>query len=300
MHSGRAAALAVLLLSLMFICSPAAIAQSRAYRLRLSEDIGQTSRYRLIFDIEMRAEYAGEGALDAGTRRLMELLAQGMKLRTAVEYEQRLAEVAEDGTHVLDVRWHDYQFKGAIGGEQIPEPPGRAEATRDLLSEVARVRTTPAGRTIDVTFSNPRLAAFARQFAQGGMPTYLPERPVRVGDSWTGVASFPLGTPVGGLAAMEIELVHTLKEVREGPAGPIAVIELSGSYSQLQGMEDVGLGVPLYMEASLTGSSLFDIDEGRFVGGRYEMDMFALNATENIEVRLIGHADGTLELLRAR
>ena len=75
------------------------------------------------------------------------------------------------------------------------------------------------------------------------------------------------------------------------------MIELNGSYSQLQAAEDVGLGAPLHMDASLTGSSLFDISQGRFVGGSYQIDMFALSAAEGVEVQLTGHANGTLELV---
>jgi hypothetical protein len=276
----------------------AAAAQDAAYRLQLGDDIGQINRYRLVFDLEMRAEYTGEGALDAGARQLIDALADGMSVSTAVEYDERLMAVDPAGVRTFDVRWHDYQFRGRISGAEIPEPPGRAEATHDLLaSSAARVRTSPTGQTIGVEYSNPRLEAFARQFEQAGMPTYLPENAVRVGDSWTGVASFPLGAGMGGKGSMEIDLVHTLKELRQGTNGPVAVIVLSGSYSQLQAMEDVGLGAPLHLDASLTGSTLFDISQGRFVGGNYQIDMFALSAAEGVEIQLTGHATGTLELV---
>ncbi len=289
--------LAALAIVVALLPDPAA-AQDTTYRLRLSDEIGQVNRYRLVFDLDMRAEYVGEGAIDEGARQLIDALAEGMSVSTAVEYDQRLMAVARNGERTYDVRWHDYEFRGRIGDSEIPEPPGRAEATRDLLaSSAARVRTSPTGQTLGVEYSNPRAGAFARQFEQAGMPTYLPEAAVRVGDSWTGRASFPLGAGMGGKGSMELDLVHTLKELRQGPTGPIAVIEISGSYSQLQGMEEVGLGVPLHMDASLTGSSLFDIGQGRFVGGSYQIDMFALSASEGVEVQLTGHANGKLELL---
>ncbi|MEE9132162.1 MAG: hypothetical protein V3U13_01245 [Gemmatimonadota bacterium] len=276
-----------------------AVAQSPAYRLRLSDAVGQTSRYRLTFEIRMRAEISDQGEPDARTRQLMESLAAGMEMRTIVEYEQRLMVVASDGERVYHVRWYDYQFTGELGGEEIPPPPGYLESMHDLLSQVARVRTTPTGRTIDVTYSHPRLAGLTEGLEQGGMPTYLPEQPVEVGDSWKGTAEIPVGMGAGG-GSLNLELEHTLKEVRPGPEGSIAVIELSGSYSQLQGFEDTRFGVPLHVQASLTGSSLFDIDRGRFVGGRYEIDMFALHAAEGVEIQLTGRANGNLELLNAR
>ena len=275
-----------------------AVAQRPAYRLQLSDTIGQTNRYRLAFDIRIRAEISGQGEPDERTKKLMETLASGMEMRTAVEYEQRLVGVDEDSTRVYNVRWHDYQFSGKLGDEEIPPPPGYLESMRDLLSQTARMRATPSGRTIDVTYSHPRLSGLTSGLDRGGMPTYLPEEPVVIGDSWSSTAEIPLGMGAGG--SLSLKLDHTLREVRTSPEGPIAVIELKGSYSQLQGFEDSGFGVPMHVQASLTGSSLFDIDRGRFVGGRYEIDMFALHAAEGIEIQLTGHANGGLELVNAR
>jgi hypothetical protein len=287
----------VVLLHVAFLVSTAAVVQEPTYRLHLTDEVGQISRYRLVFDLEMRAEYTGGGEVDQAARQFMEALAEGMRVRTAVEYDKRLVAVEPDGVRTFDVRWHDYKFQGLIGEEEIPEPPGRAEARRDLLAaSAARVRTTPTGQVIDVEYSNPRVETLVRQFEQAGMPTYLPETAVRVGDSWTSQASFPLGAGLNA-GSMELDLVHTFKELRQGPAGPIVVIEIAGSYSQLQGMEEVGMGTPLHMDARLTGVSLFDIGRGRFVGGDYQVDMFALNASEGVEVQLTGHANGKLELL---
>jgi hypothetical protein len=276
-----------------------AAAQTPTHALRLSDEVGQTNRYRLTFDIQMRAEYVSEGEPDARTRQLMETLASGLGLHTAVEYEQRLSAVEKDGTRAFDVRWHDFEFTGDIGGRPIAPPPTQVESTRDLLSQRARVRTTPSGRTIDVTYTHPQLA---RQFEQleSAMPTYLPEEAVRVGDRWTSVGQFPVDLSASGAGNMTLELEHTLLEVRPGEGGAVAVIGLSGTFSNLQGIEESGFGAPMHMEASLTGSALFDIDRGRYVGGRYEIDMFAVHAEGGVEVQLTGHANGNLELLVAR
>lgn len=279
-----------------------AAVQTPTHVLRLSDEVGQTNRYRLTFDIQMRAEYVSEGEPDAQTRQLMETLASGLGLHTAVEYEQRLSAVEEDGTRAFEVRWHDFEFTGDIGGRPIPPPPTQVESTRDLLSQRARVRTTPSGRTIDVTYTHPQLAGLARQFEQleSAMPTYLPEQPVRVGDRWRSAGQFPVGLSASGAGNMTLELEHTLLEVRPGEGGPVAVIGLSGTFSNLQGIEESGFGAPMHMEASLTGSALFDIGHGRYVGGRYEIDMFAVHAEGGVEVQLTGHANGNLELLDAR
>ena len=246
----------------------------------------------------MRAEISGQGEPDERTKKLMEALASGMEMRTAVEYEQRLVGVDVDSVRVFNVRWHDYQFSGRLGDEEIPPPPGYLESMRDLLSQTARMRVTPSGRTLDVTYSSPRLSGLTSGLDRGGMPTYLPEEPVAVGDSWSSTAEIPLGMGAGG--SLSLQLDHTLREVMTDPDGPIAVIELTGSYSQLQGFEESGFGVPMHVQASLTGSSLFDIDRGRFVGGRYEIDMFALHAAEGVEIQMTGHANGRLELVNAR
>lgn len=279
-----------------------AAVQAPTHVLRLSDEVGQTNRYRVTFDIQMRAEYVSEGEPDARTRQLMETLASGMGLRTGVEYEQRLSAIEGDGTRVFEVRWHDFQFAGDIGGRPIPPPPIQVESTRDLLSQRARVRMTPSGRTIEVTYTHPQLAGLARQFEQleSAMPTYLPQTPVRVGDRWTSVGQFPVGLAADGAGSMALELEHTFLELRTGEEGRIAVIGLSGTFSNLRGAEESGFGAPLNMEASLTGSALFDIDRGRYVGGSYEIDMFAVHAEGGVEVQLTGHANGTLELLAAR
>ncbi len=246
----------------------------------------------------MRAEISGQGEPDERTKKLMETLASGMEMRTAVEYEQRLVGVDADSVRVFNVRWHDYQFSGRLGDEEIPPPPGYLESMRDLLSQTARMRATPSGRTLDVTYSDPRLSGLTSGLDRGGMPTYLPEEPVAVGDSWSSTAEIPLGMGTGG--SLSLQLNHTLREVRMDSDGPIAVIDLTGSYSQLQGFEESGFGEPMHVQASLTGSSLFDIDRGRFVGGQYEIDMFALHAAEGVEIQLTGHANGRLELMNAR
>ncbi|NIN72402.1 MAG: hypothetical protein GTO46_10895 [Gemmatimonadetes bacterium] len=273
-----------------------AAAQTPTHVLRLSDEVGQTNRYRLTFDIQMRAEYVSDTEPDAQTRQLLEALASGMGLHTAVEYEQRLATVEGDGTRVFEVRWHDFEFTGDIGGRPIAPPPTHVESTRDLLSHRARVRTTASGRTIDVTYSHPGLAGLARQFEQlqSALPTYLPEAPVRVGDRWTSVGQFPVDLSASAAGNMTLELEHTLLDVRPGEEGAVAVIGLSGTFSNLQGVEESRFGAPLHMEASLTGSAQFDIDHGRYIGGRYEIDMFALHAEGGVEVQLTGHANGTL------
>ena len=276
------------------------LAQDTAYQLQLSDRIGEASRYRLTFEIEMKADYSGEGAAEARARELMEALGSGMELRTTVVYEQRLTDVAGDGTRTFQVRWHDYDFSGAIGDVPIPKPPEHVESTRALLSHSAQLRTTASGRTIEVIYTHPDLEALDRRFRQmgGSMPTYLPEDPVVVGDSWTSVVEFPTGISTSaGASTMNLELRHTLKEIRQSPSGPLAVIELAGSYSQMQGIEISGDSPPMHVQVSLTGSTLFDIGFGRFSGGRYELDMLAVHAANGIELQLTGYANGTLELV---
>lgn len=274
-------------------------AQGPKYRLELSGEVGQVSRYRLTFDIRMRAEIKGSEQPDASVRDLVAMLADGMTLRSVMEYEQRLVAVEADGVRTFEVRWHDYDFTGELAGREIPPPSGHVAFTRDLLSQTARVRTTAAGQTVGVDYSHPRLAALARGFEQtdGGMPTYLPGVPVGVGERWTGTARIPLGLGAGAGSSLVLELTHTLREVRNESSGPVAVIDLAGRYSELQAEEESTFGIPLHMEATLTGSSLFNIAQGRFSGGHYELDMFALYAGDGIEVHLTGHADGNQELL---
>ncbi|UCF18158.1 MAG: hypothetical protein JSU87_09330 [Gemmatimonadota bacterium] len=296
------AACALLLLATRGLGDPVGLGQDSRHLLRLSDRVGQTSRYRLAFDIEMRADYAGPPQRDAGVRQLLETLAEGMVLRTALDFEQRLKSVGADGTRTFDVRWHDYAFRGDVGGRPIPPPPGHLDATRELLSRSAEIRTTATGQTLAVDFDHPRLAELAERIEriEGAMPTYLPEVPVAVGDSWTSVAHFPVELTPGGLGSLDLRLEHTLVELRTGVGGPVAVIELRGSYSRLQGLEEGGAGIPIHLQAAMTGRTRFDVAAGRFVDGHYEIDMFALHAADGIEIQLTGHANGTLELVSER
>jgi hypothetical protein len=280
----------------------AALAQDAGHRLQLSDKVDQSNRYRLVFDMRMRADVAGDGELGEQGRRLMEALAEGMTIQTVVEYEQRLIGVASDGVRTFEVRWHDYRFTGKLGDQEVAAPAGYSESLRDLLSQTALIRTTPAGKTIDVTYSHPQLAGLAQKLGQmdGGMPTYLPEKRVAVGDSWRSEVNIPLGMGSGGPEDLTLDMVHTLTDVRQEPGGPIALIELKGSYSQLEGLERSALGTPMHIQASLTGFSIFDIAEGRFAGGEYEIDMFALSSADGIEIQLTGHANGNLELVGAK
>ncbi len=294
----------VLALALLVAWAPSqdAFAQRATHRLRITEQTGQSSRYRLSFDLQMRAEYTVEGEPMAPTQDWIDLARSGMGLRSSVEYEQKLVDVAGDGTRAFEVRWHDYQFSGRVGERQIAPPPGQQELVSILLSQTARFRTTPSGRTIDVTHSDPRIARLTAglQPLEGGVPTSLPEGPVAIGDRWTSTAQVPVGMPTGGPTSMTMELEHTLAELRDGPHGPVAVIAVKGSYSRLRDSDDLSLAEPLHLEATLSGSSLFDVNQGRFVGGRYEVDMFALHAASGVELQLTGHANGKLELLSAR
>ncbi len=280
---------------------PSSVAQTPQYRLRLSDQVGQTSLYRLTFEMRMRAEYSGV-EVDEEARPLIEALASGMSMRTAVEYEQTLAAVEEDGTRNFELRWQSYDFSGTVGEIEVPPPPGYAASASELLSQTALVRTTPTGHIVDVTYSQPRMGGLAGQFRQmrGAMPTYLPEGSVAVGERWSSTTEVPVRLSGDSASTMALELEHTLRELRAGPHGLVAVIDVAGSYKQLLTMGQVTIGIPMHMEARLTGSTAFDLSRGRYNSGSYEIDMFALHASSDTEIQLIGRADGTLELLTSR
>ena len=288
--------------SVALLLTSTAVAQEPTYRLELTDDIGATSRYHVVFQIEMHAEYPGPAA-DERAKQLMEALQSGMELRTAMEFEQRLTDVAEDGTRTFLVRWHDYQFGGTVGERAIPEPPGHDRAVEALLNSSATMRTTPSGRTLSVSYSGTELQALSESLQQlnRSMPTYLPERPVKVGDGWKSVTDFPTALAPGGAGLkMSLELEHTLEEVRQGPDGPIAVVSLRGSYSRLQGVESSTVTAPMHVQLEMTGSTRFHIEDGRFTDGDYQLDMLAVQNVKGVDLEIAGHANGRLELVKAQ
>lgn len=276
--------------------------QPGTYRLRLSDRVGSVNRYRLSFDMDVRAEYSAGAVPNARARRLMQSLGPGIQMRTVMVYEQELTEIAADDTRVFEVRWDDYRFSGKVGGDEVTPPPGADEAVQRILSQTALVRTTARGQTVDVRYETPAFAQAGQELraVQNALPTLLPERPVQPGDHWTGETELPLRMPTGENGMMKLQLRHTLREIQTGPAGPIAVIDLQGSYSDLEGARAQAV-LPMYLEATLTGTARFDIQAGRFNGGEYQVDMFALNTGEKGgELRLTGHATGELKLLDSR
>ena len=282
--------------------SPAAPDRSGTYRLRLSDRVGSLNRYRLSFDMDIRAEYSDGDIPNGRARRLMQSLGPGIQMHTVMEYEQELTNVEPDDTRVFEIRWDDYRFSGKVGGDDVTPPPQADEAVDRILSQTALVRTTARGQTVDVKYDAPAFARAGEELraVQNALPTLLPDGPVQVGDRWTGETELPLRLPTGESGTVKVEMRHTLREIRPGPAGPVAVIDLQGSYSDLEGAR-AGAILPMYLEATLTGTARFDIEAGRFGGGEYEVDMFALNTgEEGGELRLTGHASGELKLLDSR
>jgi hypothetical protein len=296
-HIGGAMSLAAIAVGL------AAPAAAQTHRLELADRPGSVSRYRLTLELRIQAELEEGARPDREARSLIEALGSGIRMHTVTEYDQELERVEEDGTRVFEVRWRDYRFEGRVGDKPVPPPTGHTEAVRDLLARPARVRTTSRGRTLNIDYGHPDLARLAGGAGGpgGAVPAHLPDRPIAVGERWRSVAELPIDLPGGGTRALGFDLEHTLREVRSGPDGPIAVIGFEGSYSRSAGTGDGSeAGLPSHLEATLGGSALFDIRRGRFVGGRYEMDMFALHSGPEGAIELVGRADGRLELVEPR
>lgn len=247
------------------------------------------------FELRMGAEYEGEAPSDRA-RELIGALGSGLQMRMSMVYDQRLREIAADGNRTFEFRWREYDFGGEVNGEPVPEPPGHDAMVERLLARSARVRTTELGQPVAVEYEDPEVERLGGAFGRmpGALPVYLPERPVGAGDRWEGRIELPLEMP-GGPRSVPFRLEHTLREVRPGPDGPVAVIEVRGSYSSLEqaaGGDDAAAA--MHFEATIAGSAEFDIDAGWFRDGRYEIDMYAVEGLDEGSIHLTGHATGAL------
>lgn len=286
------------ILTVVSLAWPFSAHAQQSYLLRLTDRVGDANRYRLSYDLEMQASYDAP-ASDQRAHELMEALGEGMAVATSIDYEQQLEAVGPDGTRTFSVRWHDYDFHSSVGGKPIPKPPGHDDARRSLLAATATLRTTPDGRTVDFEYSDPALASLTERFRQmnNSMPTHLPGHPVVVGERWSSQAELPAGaSPAGQPLRIRLDLGYTLREVREEPDGPIAVIDISGSYSRLEGGEIPRGGGPMHVRFALKGFTLFDVANGRFTFGQYEMDMLAVQNIGGVDLEVTGFSNGKLEL----
>lgn len=273
----------------------ALVAQPPRYRLELTDRVGDVMQYRVEFRMDIRVELGKTDIPDDRGRQLMQALDPGIHMRTTMEYEQELIDVGPEGLRTFELRWRDYEFQGSVGGQAIEPPRGHESALQDLLAEPVLLRASPQGKTESVEYAHPRLArAGALGGVQGALPAQLPDRPVAVAEQWGGSVDLPIELPSGGRATLTFDLEHTLSRVMEGPSGPVAVIAVSGSYARLSGVEEMSSEMPMHLQASLQGEALFDVDAGQFISGDYEVDLFALHASEGVELQLTGHATGTL------
>lgn len=272
------------------------------YELRLSDRVGEVGRYRATFEMRIDADFTEGRAASPRGRQLMEAIGSGIRMKTVMEYEQELEGVGRDGVRTFELRWQDYDFQGSVGDRLVEPPPGHGGRVQELLSRPVHLRATPLGRTVDVDYGHPQLAQLAGGMGglQGAVPAQLPERPIAVGDRWSGVVELPMELPTGRSGSLAFQMEHELQAVEEGPNGPIAVIGIRGSYSHLRGVEEMGRDLPMHLEATLTGRVRFDVSGGHFLDGGYQVDLFALHSGEGGDLQLTGHATGGLERLGRR
>ena len=56
----------------------------------------------------------------------------------------------------------------------------------------------------------------------------------------------------------------------------------------------------MHVQLEMTGSTIFDIEAGRFTDGDYQLDMLAVQNVKGMDLEITGHASGRLELVSGR
>lgn len=259
-----------------------------AVTLRLSDQVGQVSRYRLVNEVRTSARVEGPSEGRG------EIAGPVMEQKTRVEMllTEKLVSLDSGGVRTFESTLDSLDVSGSAGGEPIPMPG--AGRLREELRAPVRTRRTAYGAVVGLETGNPMLRAMAEAFQVARAAVQLPQHTVRVGEAWT----HELRLPVPNLGiALRAALESRLKELRPGNAGPEAVVEVGGTVAAAQD-EAGGLGGrPGSMKAkgTLTGLLRFDVSAGRVIESTYSYRItMDVEPRSGITFRTV--ADGTTTL----
>lgn len=169
--------------------------------------------------------------------------------------------------------------KVTMNGQPLPPGGGFGGLEGMVSGKAMTVRRNALGQvTVDAAG-----AAGISQMLNSSFLLQLPEKPVKIGDSWETSFKASGQLPVGGplspnLPDLELKLTHTLKSLEMQKGSQVAVIETKGSAGVGQPaaggpeMPPAGQDMPPAGQ-TYSGTTHFDVTRGTILSGKYGADV---------------------------
>lgn len=220
-----------------------------------------------------------------------------LELNVGLDYTLQVTQVASDGGRRLELEVRALQLDSAMGDRTVasfdsesqnagPDGAGRADRLRRLVGTRVTYQLSPSNKVLRVTGLDRLLEATTGGGVRGAGPMRgafspemfrqlvdlhsLPDRPVRIGQSWTGQRELggPMGTPL--LA----DLTYTFKGWTTHERRHCALFEFAGPVKAKDASAGRGRGGSLNLEhGTVSGKAWFDPEAGQFADTTLEQNL---------------------------
>jgi len=236
--------------------TPPPAALSGPITLRYKYAAGETRRYKLTLDMDMTMHRASTSS----AARPLPPMRQHMEML----YSQTVQSVRPDGAATLV--GHITQMTATLNGHALPLPKAMTGAYAGSFTTVM----SPTGKLLSMALPPSVQGKMPRGIdisKMGGMaPASLPDKPVRVGDTWRGAADLGqmFGSAVPGMPGMQINVVSSLARVEPGGIADIRQ-QLEGTIGSTLPAGNAG---SVKMRGRITGDTLmkFNVKAGEITG----------------------------------
>lgn len=219
--------------------------QPQELTLRLRYQEGQTLVYKATMDGKVSVISEVGMAMD-------------LQLKGELKQEQLVEEVADDGTSTLLVTVSGKMQMGMTGTPTSGAPPGQQTSAMDVPPMKVRMKLSPNGRVLELKpvqdekqpkpaipnpFQDPFQSLASGSNLMGLIPSPLPDKPVKFGDTWdlSGTVNLPL--PDGKTAPVKVKGQGKLLSTERKGERECAVTEIQVEVPEL--MEIMSKAAPL-------------------------------------------------------
>jgi len=292
---------------LFCLMSHALAQQPKEVTLRLRYAPGQT----LLYDI----------GLDGKVTVISEIgVATDLQFQGKLKQEQQVEEVADDGTATLLVTVNG-MVQVSMGGNPAPGTPASQQSNEMTIPATKwRLKIAPNGRIVEMKpvtaekasdgkekitpqpfLQDPFQALTLGAGAMSLLPAILPDKPVKVGDSWdlTATAPLPMG---GGRILVALKGSGKLLALQQEDNRPVAITEmrlevpeLGGAIVKAMPLKEMGIDMQAKGGTKTVGKHWLDLSQGLLMRSEVttETQMFTL-------IRMPENAGGGVMSLQSR
>ncbi|MFA0767139.1 MAG: hypothetical protein OXFUSZZB_000467 [Candidatus Fervidibacter sp.] len=262
------------LLSAFCLMSLAVARQANEITLRLRYAPGQT----LLYDIGLDGKITVVSEIGVAT---------DLQFQGKLKQEQQVEEIADDGTATLLVTVNG-TVQVNMGGTPAPgTPPSQQSNEMTIPQTRLRLKIAPNGRIVEMKpvpseetsdgkekeavapfLQDPFQALTLGTGAMSLLPAILPDRPVKVGDTWdlTANAPLPMG---GGRIPVALKGMGKLLAVQQEEGRPVAVTEmrlevpdLGDAIVKAMPLKEMGIDMQAKGGTKIVGKHWLDLSQG--------------------------------------